>query len=393
MTHTSAGGLVPRRIRAIELPPFDPLNARAAELRRQGHHVVSMGQALPFFGPPPAAIDAARAALDTPEVNFYSTDPGRPSLRALLAEQLNQTLTTDSTANDLVITAGANHAFTLALTTLVDPGDEVILPAPYFTNHQMAICALGAIPIEAAVADRERFAVTWADIAPQISPRTKAIVLCTPGNPTGATIAAADGLRIVAEAATRGLVVFSDETYMHFVYDAAHWSAASATRWRKNVVVIGTFSKSFAMMGWRVGFMLADAAICAEATKVQDAMIICAPVISQIAAERVVRDHWRYATTFHDAMRARRQLVAGAFASIPRLSWTPTAGGLFAFARVDGCTDSAALADELLETVHLVTIPGVAFGASGEGFLRLSYGAAPTEDLRVGLDRLQRFLA
>jgi aspartate/methionine/tyrosine aminotransferase len=116
-------------------------------------------------------------------------------------------------------------------------------------------------------------------------------------------------------------------------------------------------------------------------------------VISQIAAERVVRDHWRYATTFHDAMRARRQLVAGAFASIPRLSWTPTAGGLFAFARVDGCTDSAALAHELLETVHLVTIPGVAFGASGEGFLRLSYGAAPTEDLRVGLDRLQRFLA
>jgi aminotransferase len=350
-----------------------------------------MGQALPFFGPPPDALDAGRAALDTPDVNFYSTDPGRASFRIILAERLRETLGTDATLDDLVITAGANHAFTLALTTLVGPGDEVILPSPYFTNHHMAVCALGATPIEAAVTDRERFAVTWADIAPHLSRRTKAIVLCTPSNPTGATISPADGAAIVQQAASRGLVVFSDETYMHFVYDGVHWSAASVEGWRENVVVIGTCSKSFGMMGWRVGFMLADATVCAEATKVQDAMIICAPVISQVVAERAVRDHWDYARGFDGDMRARRRMVADAFRSIPRLSWSPTAGGLFAFTRVDGCADSAALAHEILEQAHVVTIPGAAFGASGEGFLRLSYGAATSEDLAVALERVRQF--
>ena len=117
----------------------------------------------------------------------------------------------------------------------------------------------------------------WADIEPHLTRRTKAVVLCNPSNPTGAPIDAEQGTLIVREAAARGIVVFSDETYMHFVYEGAHWSAASVPDWRQNVVVIGTFSKSFGMMGWRVGYVLADASVCEQAVKVQDAMIICAP--------------------------------------------------------------------------------------------------------------------
>jgi aspartate/methionine/tyrosine aminotransferase len=370
-----------------------PSERMVPRLRLAGHHVVSMGQALPFFGPPPAAIAAAHAALDTPEVNLYSTDPGRLTMRTALAARLSSTLRSDATADDLVITAGANHAFTLALTTLAGPGDEVILPAPYFTNHQMAVCALGATAVEAPVADRDRFAVTWADIAPHLSSRTKAVVLCTPSNPTGATIAPHAGARIVREAASRGILVISDETYMHFVYDEDHWSAASVPGWRDSVAVVGTFSKSFGMMGWRLGFMLADEAICTQAIKVQDAMIICAPVISQIAGERAVHDAWDYALGFHDDLRERRRLLIDATQRIARLSWAPTAGGLFGFVRVAGCDDSVSLCHELLETAHVVTIPGAAFGRSGEGCLRLSYGAASVEDLRLAIDRLQQFFA
>src|SRR5215211_4647988 len=171
---------VPARIREIELPPFDPLNTRAAQLRADGHDVISLGQALPFFGPPASALAAAHAALDDPDVHRYSTDPGILSLRTVLAERLSHTLDTNAGPDDLIITAGGNHAFTLALTTLVDPGDEVLLPAPLFTNHEMAVRTLGALAVEVPVADRETFTVRWSDLEPHLSTRTRAVVLCNP---------------------------------------------------------------------------------------------------------------------------------------------------------------------------------------------------------------------
>jgi aminotransferase len=381
---------IPSRVLDIELPPFDPLNVRAAELRAQGHHVISLGQALPFFPPPPSVLRAAESALQTRDVHFYSTDPGRPQLRALLAERLAE-FGISCDFEDLVITAGANHAFATALTTLVNPGDEVVLPAPYFTNHQMQVQASGAVAIEAPLADQRTYCLTWDDIAPALTPRTRAVVLCNPSNPTGAPVTAEHGTRIVRELAGRGILVISDETYMQFVYDGGHWSAASVADWRRNVVVIGTFSKSLAMMGWRVGFVLADRSVCEQATKIQDAMIICAPTISQMAAESALRDDWSYATQFHAEFVRRRQLVAERLATIPTLSWSPTGGGFFAFVRVEGCTDSTALAIRLLEEAHVVTIPGAAFGRSGEGCLRLSFGSVSGEDLIEGLDRLGYF--
>ena len=381
---------VPSRIRAIELPPFDPLNLRAADLRAEGHDVISLGQALPFYGPPPSALAAARAALATPEVNLYSTDPGMPALRRALAERLRAFGMTAS-VDDIMITAGANHAFTLALTTMVDPGDEVVLPAPYFTNHQMAIAALGAIPIEAPVTDRATFSIRWTDIEPHLGSRTRAVVLCIPSNPSGAVLDPVEGRRIVRELARRDIVVFSDETYMQFVYSGDHWSAASAPEWRRNVVVVGTFSKSFGMMGWRAGFLVADASVCAQAVKIQDAMIICAPVISQMAALGAVVEDWDYPRSFHAEFLERREALAGGVRAIPQMHWTPTNAGFFGFVRVDGCEDSAALAESVLEEAHVVTLPGAAFGKSGEGHLRLSYGAVGTAAVTEAMQRLAAY--
>jgi aminotransferase len=386
-------GPIPERIRAIALPPFDPLNQRAAELRAQGRRVVSLGQALPFFPPPASALAAARAALEGTEVHRYSTDPGLPSLRAVLADRLGQQLGTTFTPRDFIITAGANHAFTLALSTLVNPGDEVVLPAPYFTNHQMAIVAHGAVPIEAPVRDRRQFSVTWSDIEPCLTTRTRAVVICTPSNPTGAMLSRDAGERLVRELADRNLILISDETYQSFSYDGDAWSAATAPAWRTNVVVISTFSKSFGMMGWRVGYLLADPLITEQATKVQDAMIICAPVVSQMAVEGALRHDWTYAASFRDDFRARRRLMADGLQQIPALDWTPTPGGLFAFTRVYGCGDSASLAHDLLEEAGVVTIPGAAFGRSGEGYLRLSYGYASLPDLAMALEALKTFFA
>lgn len=384
---------IPNRIRDMDLPPFDSLARRAAELRQQGHHVISLGQAVPFFLPPPSALASAQAALTIPDTHRYATDPGLPSLRRILAERLGESLQAALDPDEIIVTAGANQAFALVLTTLVSAGDEVVLPGPYFANHHMLVRAMGATAVEAPVADRRTFAVRWSDIAPHLSARTRMIVLVNPSNPTGAALDPAEGRKIVAEAAARDLVVVSDEAYMHFVYEGAHWSAAAAPAWRDTVVVIGTLSKSLGMMGWRVGFVVADRAVCEQAVKVMDAMIICAPVVSQMAAEAALRDDWPYATNFLDELAARRRVLAEGLAGIPGVEWTPGRGGLFAFARIAGCTDSRQLAHDLMEEAHLVTMPGASFGVSGEGCLRLSFGFAAQDDLREATRRLAAYFS
>jgi aspartate/methionine/tyrosine aminotransferase len=398
---------IPSRVADISLPPFDVLNTRAADLRAQGRDVITLGQGVPGFGPPPGAIDAARRALSDPATHLYCADAGLLSLREALCGKLAGHHGIDAAPGDLIITAGGNQAFMLAATTLLDHGDEVILSAPYFVNQEMALRAIGAVPVEASVYEEQGFRTRWIDIEPHITNRTRAVVLCTPSNPTGAVIAADDLTRIVLELRARGIVVMCDETYMHFVYESAGGaigagsggrmgrclSAAAIPGWRDNVVVLGTFSKSFGMTGWRLGYLLAGAQVCEQAIKIQDAMIICAPVIAQVAAEAAVRESWDYAYAYHDELIVRRRVLAEELATIPDLHWSPAEGGFFAFVRVAGCSDSMALSTAILDAVDVVTIPGATFGRCGEGYLRLSYGAANEATLREACRRLRVFFA
>jgi len=359
---------------------------------------------VPGFGPPPAAIEAARRALSEPATHLYCADAGLSSLRRILADKLGLHHQIDATVNDLIITAGGNQAFMLAALTLLEPGDEVILSSPYFVNQEMALRAIGVTPVEAGVSELRGFRTRWADIEPHLTPRTRAVVLCTPSNPTGAVIERDDLTRIVLELRRLGIIVMCDETYMHFVYGqrgsgatgatmTGHASAGAVEGWRDNVVVLGTFSKSFGMTGWRLGYLLADSGVCQQAIKIQDAMIICAPVIAQIAAEAAVRESWDYAHAYHGELIRRRQVLAQELGSIPGLHWTPADGSFFAFVRVDGCTDSLALSTAILDAVDVVTIPGATFGRSGEGYLRLSYGAADEQTLKRACARLREFFA
>lgn len=381
------------RVKGLVLPPFDLINQKAAALRRRGASVISLGQALPGFPPPPSAIEAARRALTEPDTHRYSPDAGLLSLREALVEKLATELHVDATPDGMIVTAGGNQAFMLAAMTVVDSGDEVILTAPYFVNHEMAIRSVGATPVEAPLEQAAGFRARWPDIEPHLTTRTRAVVLCTPSNPTGAVIPGGDLAVIVRELSTRGIALICDETYLHFIFEGSHVSAASMPDWRQNVIVVGTFSKSFAMTGWRVGYLLADPRVCNEAIKIQDAMIICAPVVSQIAVEAAVRLEWNYMDSFHAELLTRRSALGEGLAAIPGLTWTRTAGGFFAFVRVEDCRDSGALADAILDRAHVVTIPGAAFGRSGEGFLRLSYGAASIEELAEACGRLRQFFA
>jgi aminotransferase len=306
---------------------------------------------------------------------------------------LRETHDISAAPDELIITAGGNQAFMLAMMTAVDPGDEVLLPSPYFVNHEMTVRAIGAVPVEVPLSEAHGFALRWADLEAHVSSHTRAVVVCSPSNPTGAVVAPGEMMQIARELATRRVLLFADETYARFVYGAEYSSAASLLEWRENVILTSTFSKSFGMTGWRVGYLLADRRLTEQAIKIQDAMVICAPVVSQIAAEAAIRQSWDYPLSFHDELIARRRLLSDGLRSIPRLHWTPTGGAFFAFVRVNGCTDSARLSHDILEREHVVTIPGASFGQGGEGFIRLSYGASDQDQLSEAVGRLARYFS
>jgi aspartate/methionine/tyrosine aminotransferase len=306
---------IPERVRAIELPQFDVLNDVAARWRAQGADVITLGQALPGFAPPPCAVDALRKSLDDAAAHVYSSDAGIPELRAALATALAAHGARVDPEREIIITAGGNQAFQLALTTLVVPGDEVVLAAPYFLNHEMAVRSVGAIPIEAPVPAGRGFQTTWDDLAPHVSIRTRAVVLVTPSNPTGAVVERAELQRIVSECASRDLLVIVDETYMQFVYDAEPFTAAALGGWNKNVVIVGSFSKAFAITGWRCGYLLAHAEAISEAMKIQDCMVICAPVPVQHAVAAVLQQEPNYPKRWLPELTERRDYLVAASSS------------------------------------------------------------------------------
>ena len=386
---------LPKRTQEIAIPQIDVLNARAAALRAAGKDVISLGQALPGFPPPPAALTAAEAALHNPETHIYSADAGLLQLRQALVARLQEDNGIHVDAeNEIIITAGANQAFMLALMTVLDPGDEVVLPSPYFMNHEMAVRAVGAIPVEAPLCEENGFALCWRDIEPHITANTRAVVLVTPSNPTGAVCDPLELEAIVQQLLARNVYVISDETYMHFVYGPERFrSVLSIPAWRNGVLMVSSFSKSFAFTGWRVGYLIAPAAIIAQAIKIQDAMVICAPVIAQEAVLGAVQHAWTYPRSFLPTFTERRAVLRNALQRSDRLQWHETGGGFFAFVRVIGCTDSEKLAMTLIEQAHVVTIPGNYFGKVGEGFLRLSYGAVDVASLEKAVQRLMTFLS
>ena len=384
---------IPPRVLDIELPPFDPLNVRAAALRAKGHRVISLGQALPFFPPPASALRAAEAALLAPDVHSYSTDPGRPSLRRVLAERLGQHVGIECGLEDLVITAGANHGFATALTTLVSPGEEVVLPAPYFTNHHMQVRASGAVAIEAPLADQKTYCLTWDDLAPARDAAHARRRALQPEQPDrragrcGARRAHRAGARRPRHLRHQRRDLHAVRLRRRSLERGVRPRLAPQRRRHRHVLeVVCDDGMAGRLRAGRSRDLRAG-----HEDSGRDDHLRADDLADRRRRRR--REEWDYPRRFHREFVRRRQLVADRLAAIPKLQWTPTGGGFFAFARVDGCTDSTALAGRLLEEAHVVTIPGAAFGQSGEGCLRLSFGSVSGEGLVEGLDRLEDYFA
>ena len=369
-------------------PWIDTLNRRADALRQRGARIISLGQAVPGFLPPPAAIAAAIRATESGDVHAYTGDAGLGELRDAVAEWLRHIAggVIDPDAG-LIITAGANQAFAIAALTALGAGDDVLLASPYFFNHEMMVRATGATPIEVALDSGAGFSLDADRITDALTPRTRAVVVVSPANPTGAVARPESIQSLAATLGDRGILLVVDETYLLFAYDSTPWTATSLTAY-DNIVVIGSFSKAFAIPGWRLGYLAASRPFIGEAMKVQDAMIICAPAASQYGVMAALTFDPLYPRQFIPEFRQRREVLKRAIDASGG-EWTPTGGGFFALARFPGCEDSFAAARRLLDEAHVLTIPGALFGRAGEGFLRLSYGAASVEELEVALRRVK----
>jgi aminotransferase len=382
---------IPQRVRDIELPQFDLLNDVAARWRQKGADVITLGQGLPGFDPPRVAVDALRAAVDDGSSHVYSADAGIPELRMALTQSLVSLGAAVDPDAEVIVTAGGNQALQLALTTLIEPGDEVVLVSPYFLNHEMAIRSVGGIPVEAPVPPARSFVPAWEDLSPHLSPNTRAVMLVTPSNPTGAITPGRALERIVAECAARDVIVFVDETYLRFAYDEEPVTALSLARWRDNVVIIGSFSKQFAITGWRCGYLAASGEVIAQALKIQDVMVICAPVPVQRAVTAILEAEPDYPRRWLPELRARRDTLVDALSTIPGVTPVRPAGAFFVMARFEGMGDSRRAAMDLIDQQQVVTIPGAFFGAAAEGYLRISFGAASQDRLREAVRRMTAF--
>ena len=386
---------IPDRVRSVAMPPIDALNTRMIQMNAEGGDVISLGQSVPFFGPPPQMLDAVRNALDSfgPRLHTYGPDAGIPELREPLAVKLRDfNGVSFDPETQLLVTPGSNQAFMVVMTTILEPGDEVAIASPYYFNHHMAIELCGGVVREIQLSEEDGFQMTMEDVEAALTEHTRAVVIISPNNPTGTVYRPEEIATITRELTERGIYVISDDAYEVFCYDgASHTSVAGLADSTDNVITLGSLSKTFGMTGWRIGYIAASAELCRQALKVQDAMAICAPIISQVAATAALEQMPGYPLGMIAELDERRSILENTLDNIPALHWNKTDGALFAMVRADIGGEDRELAWELLDRAEVLTVPGSAFGRQWEGFLRISYGCSPRDRYEEALSRLVEY--
>jgi len=384
--------MAPRRSARIHLSPIKEIELAAA--RRPG--VVSLAQGIPSFDTPEAIKNHVKEKLDQGAVARYSLAPGLVELRELVAEHLGREGMRYDPDGEILITAGSIEGIAATLLALTNPGDEVILPSPSYASYQEVIRMAGCEPRFVPLDEERNFDLDVGAIARAVTPRTAALFYCNPNNPTGTIYSRAQSLRLMELAERHGLYIITDEAYKDFLYtDETYFTPAQEEAFRRRVVRIYSFSKSYAMTGWRVAYLHSDRRNVAEILKVHDSLVTCAPVISQHAAVAALDLAGDAVAEFRAAYRRRRDLTLRHLDALSHIfDYQKPAGAYFVFPRVKDTValshDSRALAFDLLERAGVALVPGSAFGPTGEHHLRLSFGREDA-DIEEAFARLRAY--
>jgi aspartate aminotransferase len=388
---------VSARVRALRPSETLALSARARELRARGEHVVSFAAGEPDFDTPEHIRNAAIAAIHAGHTR-YTEVGGIAPLREAIAKKLASENRVTYSAREIVVSNGAKHSIWNALFTLLEAGDEVLLPVPYWVTFPEIVRLVGAVPVFVSP-QPGRYKVTAGELERSVTPRTRVLILNSPNNPSGA-VYSRDEIVAIAEVVLRhDLFVVSDEIYECLVYDGArHVSIASVSaELRERTVLVNGVSKTWAMTGWRVGYAAAPAEIAEGMERLQGQSTSNPSSISQQAALRALTGDAAAAVTMRDAFAARRALVIERLARMAGLSLYAPEGAFYVFPDLsdrirrakNGVRDSVTLCDYLIDEARVVCVPGIAFGM--EGHLRLSY-AIGERDIQEGLDRFDSAL-
>lgn len=372
-------------------PPIAIVTALAAQMRTEGADLIDLGQAILGLPPPRAAMDGVRAFLDEPGPHPYSPDPGLPELRDAIAQMLrSRKQIAHATGGGVMVTCGANQAFANALLTVTQPGDEIITFDPGYFDHGYTIRMAGCteVPVPLTLAGNS-YAFDLDAVVAAMTNKTRAVVLVSPGNPTGAVAPKAFVEQLCDLCRARGVWVLSDETYDFLTFDPAVHTSPAAVTDDDRVVVIGTFSKIFGMAGWRVGYFHGSTQLMEEAFKVQDALVVCAPVASQRAVLSALPEMDAYLSEARAELRARRDALLNSLDGWSAARTTTPDGATFLLAKLTDNVDDVAFCQHILRDSGVVTVPGSAFGKQGRGTVRLSFGNQPVERIREAGARLQ----
>jgi aspartate aminotransferase len=394
MTVSTSSQVFAGRIGRIEVSATMAVAAEAAKLRAQGINLVDFGAGEPHFNTPRHIKDAAIAAL---EANFtrYTVVPGIPELRKAIVERHATDFGSDYGVDEAIFTAGGKLALFNTLQILVDHGDEVILPVPYWVSFKDIIQYAGGKVVYLETSEAESFRITADAIEKAITPKTTAIILNSPSNPAGSVVTAEDLERIVHLAHERGIFLLLDECYVYLNYAGKPVSGGSFTWAKEHMVVLGSLSKTYAMTGWRAGFALASKPIVANLNKLQSQSTSNATSFVQKAAIAALTGSQECVAEFRAEFIELRDYMLARLRAIPGVTCTKPEGAFYVYPNISaflgkgGIKTATELATRLLHEAHVVTVPGEAFG-TGE-HIRISYPVT-RQNIDEGTRRMGEFL-
>jgi aspartate/methionine/tyrosine aminotransferase len=374
-----------RRLGAVQTPVIPIVGRWIVETPG----TVSLGQGIVSYGPPPEALAALRDFPRSAADHRYGPVEGSPALVAALEAKLaNENGIRVRPDSRVVVSAGGNLAFVNAILAIADPGDEIVFPAPYYFNHEMAVVMAGCRGV--GVPTSRDYQLDLEAIAGAITPRTRAVVTVSPNNPTGAMYPEATLRALNALCRARGIFHVHDEAYEYFAYDdARHFSPGSIEGASAHTISLYSLSKAYGFASWRIGYMVIPAALWDAVNKIQDTLLICPPAVSQHVALAAIGVGAGYARSFLPRLAAMRRFMLDALARPDVPCEAPVCQGAFyCFIRVHASMDPMTLAERLVREHRVAVIPGSAFGAIDGCYLRLSFGALDEQTAAEGVGRL-----
>ncbi len=400
-TPAPAARRVSRRIGSIAESATLAVDAKAKALKSAGRPVIGFGAGEPDFPTPAYIVQAAVEACEVPANHRYTPAAGLPALREAIAAKTLRDSGYEVAPSQVLVTNGGKQAVYQAFATLLDPGDETLLPAPYWTTYPEAIRLAGGVPVEVFAGEDQGYLVTVEQLEAARTERTKVLLFCSPSNPTGAVYSAEQTAAIGRWALEHGIWVITDEIYEHLVYDDAVFTpmVRAVPELADTTIVLNGVAKTYAMTGWRVGWMIGPADVIKAATNLQSHLSSNVANVSQRAAIAAVTGDLSAVEEMREAFDRRRRTMVDLLSAIDGVVCPTPKGAFYAYPSVQGLlgktirgitvNTSAELAAVILDEAEVAVVPGEAFGPSG--YLRLSY-ALGDEDLAEGVGRIAALL-